>query len=190
MPEQFYDVATYVARDSVGYLVRRLTTIFTGRLEAAFAAQQFTLTQWGVLMHLRDGLARTASDLACAFQHDSGALTRVLDQLESRGLVARRRSSRDRRVVELHVTEAGHRTIRQLLPTVVDTMNAALAPLSRAEFEQFRATLVKVLDHQMAARPTRTPEPVPPPVRRKPAPRTPAPSRASGRTATRRSRRP
>lgn len=195
MPEQFYDVASYVARDSVGYLVRRLTTIFTGKLEAAFAAQQFTLTQWGVLMHLRDGLARTASDLACAFQHDSGALTRVLDQLESRGLIARKRSSRDRRVVELHVTEAGQRAIRQLLPTVVDTMNAALAPLSRAEFEQFRTTLVKVLDHQVAARPPRAPGPPTAAGTRKAATRgsgtgAASPRRASARSAPRRSRKP
>lgn len=152
MPEQFYDVASYAARDSVGYLVRRLTAVFTSRLESAFASQHFTLTQWSVLMHLRDGLARTASDLSCAFQHDSGALTRVLDQLESRGLIARRRSSRDRRIVELELTAAGHRAIAQLLPTVVDSMNAALSPLTRAEFEQFRRTLMKVLDHLVAPR--------------------------------------
>jgi hypothetical protein len=37
MPEQFYDAATYQARDSVGYLVRRLYSIMRTRLEAAFA---------------------------------------------------------------------------------------------------------------------------------------------------------
>jgi DNA-binding MarR family transcriptional regulator len=98
-------------------------------------------------MHLRDGLAGTASDLCCAFQHDSGALTRVLDQLEARGLIARQRSREDRRVVELALTPAGHKTITVLLPTVVEHMNAALAPLSQAEFDQFRGTLVKVLGH-------------------------------------------
>ena len=147
MPKQFYDVATYAARDSVGYLIRRLTTIITSRLETAFAGQQFTLTQWSVLMHLRDGLASTASDLCGAFQHDSGALTRVLDQLEARGLIERERSLQDRRVVKLALTPAGHGAIAALLPTVVEHMNEALAPLSQAEFEQFRGTLMKVLDH-------------------------------------------
>jgi DNA-binding MarR family transcriptional regulator len=147
MPKQFYDVATYAARDSVGYLIRRLTTLITGRLETAFASQQFTLTQWSVLVHLRDGLASTASDLCCAFQHDSGALTRVLDQLEARGLIVRQRSRQDRRVVELALTPSGHKAIATLLPTVVEHMNEALAPLSQAEFEQFRGTLLKVLEH-------------------------------------------
>ena len=147
MPEQFYDAATYLARDSVGYLVRRLYSILSSRIESAFASHDFTLTQWGVLMHLRDGLAHTASDLADAFQHDSGALTRVLDQLERRGLVRRARSTRDRRVVELEVTAEGRRVITRLLPTVVDEMNAALAPLDRKEFEQFRDVLRRILDH-------------------------------------------
>lgn len=170
MPEQFYDVATYAARDSVGYLVRRLTAIISARVEAAFASQRFTLTQWSVLMHLRDGLARTASDLACAFQHDSGALTRVLDQLERRGLIGRRRSSTDRRVVVLELTPAGRRAIDLLLPTVVETLNAVLAPLTAREFDQFRATLVKVLDHVVDRRalPAASPAPASP-MRRRPA---------------------
>jgi len=167
MPEQFYDVASYTSRDSVGYLVRRLAAIITNRLEAAFASRQFTLTQWSVLMHLRDGSARTASDLSCAFQHDSGALTRLLDQLEARGLIARRRSVRDRRVVELELTDAGERAIEALLPTVVAALNAALAPLSRAEFEQFRGALVKIFDHLAAGRTARpqAPESAPAPDR-------------------------
>jgi DNA-binding MarR family transcriptional regulator len=147
MPEQFYDVSTYLARDSVGYLVRRLYLILSARIEASFTDHGFTLMQWGVLMHLRDGLARTASDIASAFQHDSGALTRVIDQLESRRLLQRKRSSRDRRVVELELTREGRKVIAELLPTVVAEMNAALAPLSRAEFEEFRGLLVRIMDH-------------------------------------------
>ena len=157
MPEQFYAAETYRARDSVGYLIRRLTSILTGRIESAFAHHEFTLTQWSVLMHLRGGLAVTASDLCSAFQHDSGALTRLLDQLEQRGLLVRRRSLRDRRVVELRLTPAGHKTIGLLLPVVVAEMNSALAPLSRAEFEQFRGSLLKVLDHLQQEAPAATP---------------------------------
>jgi DNA-binding MarR family transcriptional regulator len=175
MPEQFYNVASYLARDSVGYLVRRLYSILTARIEESFADHDFTLMQWSVLMHLRDGLARTASDLACAFQHDSGALTRVIDKLERRGLLRRHRSSRDRRVVELELTPAGHEVIAALLPTVVAEMNAALEPLGRAEFEQFRGVLVRVLDHLQQARPA-TVAPVA-------APKSPAKSRTRTRTS-------
>ena len=86
MPEQHYRAATYTARDSVGYLLRRVYLIMHERMEVALAGHDFTLMQWIVLLYLRDGLATTASDIAREFRHDSGALTRVIDQLQRRGL--------------------------------------------------------------------------------------------------------
>ena len=159
MPEQFYEPASYRARDSVGYLVRRLYSILSNRIEAQFADQGLTLMQWIVLLYLRDGLAATASDIAREFRHDSGALTRVIDQLEQRGLLTRERSARDRRVVELHLTRVGRKTIDKLLPRVVGELNAALAPLSRDEFEQFQGFLVRILDHLQAGSTTVAEEP-------------------------------
>ena len=147
MPEQHYRPATYRARDSVGYLLRRVYTTMLERMEAAMAGHDFTLMQWIVLLYVRDGIARTASDIAREFRHDSGALTRVIDQLERRGLLSRHRSTRDRRVVELALTARGRSTIEELLPIAVDQMNTALAPFSRADFEQMRNLLVRLVDH-------------------------------------------
>lgn len=147
MPEQYYHPQTYLSRDSVGYLVRRLYTLLLARFEGALAQADFTLTQWIVLIQVRDGLARTASDIASDLGHDSGALTRVVDQLERRGYLQRSRSTKDRRVVELKLTPAGKVIIDELLPLVVDHTNAALAPLSKSEFVQLRSYLVRLLDH-------------------------------------------
>jgi len=147
MPEQYYHPQTYLSRDSVGYLVRRLYTLLLARFEGALAQADFTLTQWIVLIQVRDGLARTASDIASDLGHDSGALTRVVDQLERRGYLQRNRSAKDRRVVELRLTASGRAIIDQLLPLVVDHTNAALAPLSKSEFVQLRSYLVRLLDH-------------------------------------------
>lgn len=161
VPEQFYSTDEYLARDSVGYLVRRLYSVMAARMEATFAEHGFTLMQWIVLVHLRDGLASTASDIARQFQHDSGALTRVIDHLERRRLLRRRRSDRDRRVVELELTRAGRSVIAELLPMVVAEMNYALEPLDRQEFEQFRGQLVRVLEHLQRAGPAAMPAPRP-----------------------------
>ena len=147
MSRPHYDPATYSARESVGFLVRRLYMALHGRLEQAFTGEALTFTQWIVLIHLRDGIANTAADIARGLQHDSGALTRVIDQLESRGLVARRRSRHDRRVVELGLTAAGRKMAADLLPIVVGLINDALAPLSAREFQKFREYLLRVLNH-------------------------------------------
>ena len=147
MSEQYYHPQTYRSRDSVGYLVRRLYTLLLARFEGALAQADFTLTQWIVLIQVRDGLSRTASDIASDLGHDSGALTRVLDQLERRGYLQRSRSANDRRVVELKLTPAGKMIIDELLPLVVDQTNVALAPLSKSEFVQLHDYLVRLLDH-------------------------------------------
>jgi DNA-binding MarR family transcriptional regulator len=157
MSEQHYRPQTYRARDSVGYLIRRLYTLLLARFEGALAQADFTLTQWIVLIQLREGTARTASDLANDLNHDSGAITRVLDQLERRGLLQRRRSSQDRRVVQLKLTPAGKAIAEELLPLVVEQTNDALAPLSKAEFVQLHDYLVRLLAHAQTAGPTSKP---------------------------------
>ena len=167
MPEQHYRAATYTARDSVGYLLRRVYSIMHERMEAALAGHDFTLMQWIVLLYLRDGIASTASDIAREFRHDSGALTRVIDQLQRRGLVSRRRSTSDRRVVDLALTAKGGRTIEELLPVVVGQMNEALAPFTRAEFEQMRSLMERLVEHLHVLQDSEQP---PPPVA-EPAPR-------------------
>jgi DNA-binding MarR family transcriptional regulator len=167
MPEQYYRAATYRARDSMGYLLRRVYSIMHERVEAAFAAHDLTLMQWITLIYLRDGLAHTASDIAREFRHDSGALTRVIDRLERRDLVARRRSRQDRRVIELDLTPAGHRMIESLLPVMVGQMNQALAPFDRGEIQQMRGLLQRMIDHLQSLP---MPEPAPVTSERRPEP--------------------
>jgi DNA-binding MarR family transcriptional regulator len=167
MSEQHYRAATYTARDSVGYLLRRVYSIMHERMEAALAGHEFTLMQWIVLLYLRDGIATTASDIAREFRHDSGALTRVIDQLQRRGLVSRRRSTSDRRVVDLALTAKGGHTIEGLLPVVVGQMNEALAPFTRVEFEQMRSLMERLVDHLHVLQDSgQQPAPEPPPPRR------------------------
>src|SRR5689334_19625970 len=98
MPKQYYRAETYRARDSIGYLMKRVTSMMTDRIEASFESHGFTFTQWLVLMYLRDGIGITTAGICREMRHDSGALTRVIDQLEERGLITRNRSREDRRV--------------------------------------------------------------------------------------------
>ena len=142
---QHYRLEAYSARSSVGYLLKRAHTQLVDQLEAAVPDPGITATQWVVLMYLRDGLAINASDLCVQLQHDSGALTRVIDQLEARGLVQRERSREDRRAVQLRLTAAGADTVTALIPAVVDKLNYALRDFSRAEAAELNRLLTKMI---------------------------------------------
>jgi DNA-binding MarR family transcriptional regulator len=140
-----YRAETYRAKSSMGYLVKRASALAIESIEPALAEQGFTFTQWVVLMHLRDGLAPTARDLCSQLRHDSGAVTRVLDQLEARGLVRRERSVDDRREVKLSLTEAGFRMVDSLIPLVVDKLNFLLRDFSAAEVSELTRMLTKFI---------------------------------------------
>ena len=147
---QHYRAEDFTARSSIGYLFKRAHLLLIDQLEMAVADSDLTATQWVLLMHLRDGLAINATDLCAQLRHDSGALTRVIDQLESRGLVRRERSREDRREVQLRLTDAGVQTVASLVPKVVEKLNFALRDFSRREFSELKRLVNKLitsLDH-------------------------------------------
>jgi DNA-binding MarR family transcriptional regulator len=145
MPQQHYTVASYVARRSLGYLCKRSHLLLVERIEPALAANDLTFTQYVVLIQLRDGGTLNASELGAMLCHDSGALTRVLDQLEARELIQRERSRTDRRSIQLRLTDRGRGLIEAVLPGVVDRLNAALVGLSRADFTVLVRLLTKLV---------------------------------------------
>ena len=74
----------------------------------------------------------------------SGSMTSLLDTLERRGLVERRRHPTDRRKILLHLTVEGQRTVDQYLPAVHRAITQGMAQLTEPERQQLLAALVKV----------------------------------------------
>ena len=75
--------------------------------ETAMRPHGLTSVQWAPLMIISRGGNPTAASLARDLNTDTGAMTRMLDRLEAKGLLQRTRSSTDRRVVELTLTDQG-----------------------------------------------------------------------------------
>src|SRR5581483_5293295 len=101
MVKDYYAAEHYEAKRSIGYLLRRSSNLIMSQMEPLFAHTDITFIQYIILMLLREKLAATSSDLCQSLRYDSGAITRVIDNLEERKLIKRARSTRDRRVVKL-----------------------------------------------------------------------------------------
>jgi DNA-binding MarR family transcriptional regulator len=144
MSKQHYQAATYKAQIGIGYLVKRAHSLMLDILEPVIEERGFSFIQYVVLSSLRDGIAVNPKAICTQYRHDSGALTRVIDQLAERGLLERVRRDRDRRKVELQLTAAGRETIESLIPLVVDKLNEVLADYSKTEFQELLRLLMKL----------------------------------------------
>ena len=144
MSKQHYEVSTYKAQLSIGYLVKRAHSLMLDIMEPVIEQRGFSFVQYVVMSALRDGIAMNPKVICTQFRHDSGALTRIIDQLAERGLLERVRRDRDRRKVELQLTPAGRETIESIIPLVVDTLNEVLTDFSKAEVQELLRLLVKL----------------------------------------------
>lgn len=150
---EYYQAEGYDCQRSIGFLLRRITTLTLGQIEAAFAGNDVTFSQWVVLMQVGDGVAETAADVVRNTGHDSGALTRLIDQLEQRGLIERHRCRDDRRIAKLRLTEEGRRARQKLTPIVVAFFNDLLDGFTKPEVDLLIGLLTRLYDRLSADRP-------------------------------------
>jgi len=100
-----------------------------------------TVSQFGVLEALYHLGVLNQSDLAQKLLKSTGNLTTVVDNLTKQGLVERRRCTEDRRVVYIHLTDAGREMLASILPGHVDGVVAAFAVLSEEEQKELGGLL-------------------------------------------------
>jgi DNA-binding MarR family transcriptional regulator len=141
----YYKSETFKARECVGYLVARAHTLMRARIEAAFDKGELTFSHWRVLSCLRDGIATTCADISRELSHDSGSLTRLVDQLDRMGLIRRTRDKKDRRVVALALTPRGRTAVNALVPKVVAHCNDALEGFSQQETKTLITLLTRLV---------------------------------------------
>src|SRR5690242_13815535 len=159
MTKPYYTLANFTGPNALGYLVRRLHNLMVPIAEAQFAGEELTFSHWVALVSLRDGLTHTCADIARHMNHDSGATTRLVDQLEERGLLARQRSKTDRRVINLALTQAGKQVAKALTPRVINICNGALEGMSVAEIDTLLANLKRIISRMEEMQPEKARSP-------------------------------
>lgn len=131
----------YGLHGSMGYLVNRLA----GSMHAAFdrraEALDVTAAQWAVLIALFNDDAATPGELTRFVGVDGAAITRLLDRLEAKGLVAREPHASDRRAVMIRLTDAGRRLTPQIVAISREENERFLEALNMEEREQFLTLL-------------------------------------------------
>ncbi|GEK88618.1 MarR family winged helix-turn-helix transcriptional regulator [Alkalibacterium putridalgicola] len=119
---------------------RQITKLYRPMLEKL----EVTYPQYLVLLVLFEDVSVTVKELGERLYLDSGTLTPMLKRMEEHGLVERKRSSKDERVVEVSLTEKG-RSIEKKAEEIPNRFSKEIH-LEQDEFDELKRLLTKILD--------------------------------------------
>lgn len=143
-----YDPRTFEPRNCVGRLLHYVKLSMTDALDEELAPLGITSAQFAILVMLHDADADSASDLCKTASYDQGAMTRMIDRLERKGLVNRVRSPDDRRRVNLELTREGRAVYPKLIASAANVNNRFLRGFSKTEVEALETLLQRMLSNR------------------------------------------
>jgi DNA-binding MarR family transcriptional regulator len=134
---------------STAFLMKRLG--FAAKELSAKAYESAGLHPYhhAVLAVLDEGSRETQGAIADALGYDRGQLVGLLDELEERGLVERRRDPADRRRHTVRMTPEGKRALGKLRALAREVEDEYLAPLDESERAQLHALLLRLAQQHL-----------------------------------------
>lgn len=135
---------------SVPYRIKILSQLLARRLQRRLDPFDLTPAHFMVLNCLwrQDGLA--ISDIGEKVQQVGGTMTGVIDRMEERNLIVRKRDAEDRRVWRAWLTDKGKKLFSKLPPVMAQAREQLLDGISEREIAQLIETLDKIIVNAQA----------------------------------------
>jgi DNA-binding MarR family transcriptional regulator len=140
-----FSAKTFDPRTGFGRLLSQVKMEMMEALDRELAPLDITAAQYVILATLAEGPTDSASGLCKGVSYDPGAMTRMIDRLERKGLVRRIRCPDDRRRINLELTLEGKAVYPRLIESAVAVLNRYLRGFSRDEITQFETFLKRML---------------------------------------------
>ena len=133
---------------SLGLLFRHLRDAMWAQMERELvrAGHDLTFSQFVTIKKLAGGIA-SVTDLARAAELNPGAMTRLLDRLENKGLIERVADPGDRRALHIHLTDAGTAIWRDIEQCGQRVHDRAFGDMPQAERNELLRLLERVRDN-------------------------------------------
>lgn len=128
----------------VAFLLAQLGAYAAERFGERAAKLDFSRPQAGLLRLIGRNPGQSQQAIAARLGTPPSRLVTLVDGLEERGLVERRRNPADRRNYALHLTEAGQRALDGLSAAAREHEDAICAPLTAAERGRLHELLSKL----------------------------------------------
>lgn len=132
-------------QDHTGYWLRILSNHISGTFTERMAKHDVSVPQWVVLRVLFDADSLPLKEIVSRVGVDQGSLSRMVERLIKRGLVARIVDVHDRRAVAISLTKEGRKLVPKLAKDADTNDQAFFGSLPEKERAQFLATIKKIL---------------------------------------------
>jgi DNA-binding MarR family transcriptional regulator len=139
---------TPAMRHGITRLINRVRVELIDAIDRELAPYDITAPQLIVLASVANGEADSASGLCKTISYDPGAMTRMIDRLQQKGLVRRIPHPDDRRAMNLELTVAG----KALYPKLIGAKETVTAQFLRGFSQDEVATLEGFLQRMLANR--------------------------------------
>jgi DNA-binding MarR family transcriptional regulator len=135
----------YDPRTGIGRVLSRVKIALMEALDRELVPLDITGAQYVILVNLASGQADSTTTLCKGVSYDPGAMTRMLDRLEKKGLVQRSRCPNDRRKVKLELTAEGNAIYPQVVAIAAGVMQRFLTGFAPNEIATLEALLARML---------------------------------------------
>ena len=140
-----YDARTFEPKRSIGRLLGRVKMAMGDAIDRELAPFDISAAQVYILVALATGEADSASALCKGISYDPGAMTRMIDRLEQKGLIRRTDHPEDRRRVGLELTAEGKAVYPKVKAALMSVQNECLRGFSKSEVRQLESLLQRML---------------------------------------------
>lgn len=131
----------------VSYHIMQVEVAMKRKITAAFAehGHPVTFEQWSLLNRICETPGLIQSELAARSFKDKTNVTRILDVLEKNGYIERRASGKDRRSLQVYLTDQGHGVMQALRPLAFAVNRRFIQGIDQAEMDTFFKVLSAIL---------------------------------------------
>jgi len=109
------------------------------------APLEVTAAQFVIIANVLKGHANSACELCKYMDYDRGAMSRMIDRLEAKGLLRRVPLAHTRRTIALEVTEAGRAAFPKMQACLTKVVNRLLKGVTKTQVRDVERTLKQML---------------------------------------------
>ncbi len=114
------------------------------------AQLEVTAAQFVIIANVLKGHANSACELCKYMDYDRGAMSRMIDRLETKGLIRRVALAHTRRTMALEVTEAGRAAFPKMQNCLTKVVNRLLKGVTKSQVREVEKTLKRMLANACA----------------------------------------